>query len=417
MSETVGPDNGGVVRAQIHSITPRETAGRDAIERFECQFRAAAIAALRILKAGALDRVYCDSHDDYVTRELVDGVATYHFFQVKTKGVKKHHWSRLELFGIAKKIPKDKKGVHAPGLSDWAPASKDELDRICRSFVGKLIEHAVRFGDSCGLLTFQTNAHLDDDVEEIQTAVLAGNVGERTVRYLAENHDVIYSIVPATDVGTARRRVLKIRFSTGHAHLDPNGQDFVSKAIEALWEFSEINFFHIEGVALVEKLLSLIRQKSRKKLPSQLTASDLDDIAGVGIDDLLDLLPISRGAYRHFLNGGDAHALKSSSVLQRKLSAAGADAELIELASQWKLEWDNWVRQLRHTHGMEVGILQKQINDAYGRWVKGDVTFYGLQAEVEAIKAASSSYPFAATITTNLLVGGVMSELVRSEAR
>ena len=84
-------------------MTPRETSGRDTIARYQAQFRAAAYECLSILTRKTIDRVYCDYHDDYVSREPNGDKRLYHFFQVKTKGKRNHQWNRLDLFGIPKK--------------------------------------------------------------------------------------------------------------------------------------------------------------------------------------------------------------------------------------------------------------------------------------------------------------------------
>lgn len=164
-------------------------------------------------------------------------------------------------------------------------------------------------------------------------------------------------------------------------------------------------------------MLALIQKKSSSKLVSELTAADLDDAAGVGIDDLLDLLPISRGAYYHFLTQGDANALKNASILQRKLSQAGASPEVIETASRWKVGWDDWFRKYRHTYEQEITFLQYDLNGIYGRWIRGEVSFSGLQEEVDKLKGRLSSGPLGVVLTGEMLTGGILAELVRSESR
>ena len=52
---------------------PRETAGRETVNRFRMQFQAAAFAALEILSGKDVDRVYCDYHDDFVVRRKIFG--------------------------------------------------------------------------------------------------------------------------------------------------------------------------------------------------------------------------------------------------------------------------------------------------------------------------------------------------------
>src|SRR5690349_9182145 len=121
-------------RQQLHEVKPRELVGRDVIARFRAQFRGAALACLRILEGKALDRVYCDYQDDFVTRESFQDGPIYCFFQVKTKEAKKHQWSRLELFGLPLRLPPTNPEIHAPGGPISKPPAADQLARIRGSF-------------------------------------------------------------------------------------------------------------------------------------------------------------------------------------------------------------------------------------------------------------------------------------------
>ncbi len=73
----------------LGQVRPTETSGRDTIARYQAQFRAAAYECLSILSGNTIDRVYCDYHDDFVTRSQQSGKPIYPFFQVKTKGKRK----------------------------------------------------------------------------------------------------------------------------------------------------------------------------------------------------------------------------------------------------------------------------------------------------------------------------------------
>lgn len=404
-------------RPKLHEVKPRELKGRDVIARFQSQFRGAALASLRILEGKTFDKVYCDFQDDFVIRETVDDDVLYHFFQVKTKAKKKHLWTRLELFGLPKKLPQTLKGFYEPGGGFPKEPTDEQISRIRDSFVGKLIEHTVNFGDSCGTITFLTNAHLDDDAEEVAEAIGNRNFGNRTVRYLADNFERIFDLAVTPPMNEVHGCIARLRLSPEHDHLDPNHPDFDTKATKAVWQYSEINLSYTEGAELVKKLLALVEEKSSSKLVGELSASDLDTIAGVGIDDLLEILPISRGAYYRFLTQGDASALKNASILQRKLGAAGASDEFVETASSWKVAWDNWYRTYRHMYELDIGMLQHDLNAIYGRWARGEIAFRALHSEVGVVRSKFSSGPLGPVLSDEMLVGGVLAELVRSESR
>jgi hypothetical protein len=399
----------------IHKAKPREVVGREVVARFEAQFRAAALASLQILQGKGIDFVYCDYHDDYVTRDSSGESKRYNFFQVKTKGVKKHHWSRVELFDLPKKTPKQASKSLSPGL----PAihgTPQELSRLKASFVGKLLEHTHRFSDCCNSVTFLTNAFFGDDVEKIIEALNVGNFGERTIRFICDNYDEIYSCVPSVADVEVHARIRKLVLSDGHAFLDPHHEHFDALATKAVWQYSEVDLTHPEGLELVKTLMALVQAKSSKILMSKLSVADLDSITGIGLDDLLSLLPVSRGAYLNFLKSGDPAALKNSSILQRKLIQAGASDDLIETASRWKVEWDDWFRTNRHTYEHAVSTLQLRLNSIFGKWAKGEVSFVGLEGEVETLLESQKKW-MKSLLTTELLMGGVLAELVRSESR
>lgn len=404
-------------RPKLHERKPREIKGRDVVARFQSQFRAAGLACLKLLEGKELDRVYCDYHDDFVTRESKQGTTSYHFFQVKTKGSKKHQWSRLELFGLAKKVPEVKAGFLRPGGHAPAKPAAEDISRLGKSIVGKLLEHTATFGDSCNTVTFLTNAYLDDEVERISESILAGDIGERTVRFLADHYAAAVRVEETLPMRDVHTRIGKLRFSWGHDYLDPNHQDFESRAVKVIWEHSEIDLTHTEGVELVKKLLALVQDKSFKVLVSDLTASDLDSAAGISVGELLPLLPISQGAYRHFLEQGDTKALKNASILQRKLKQAGASESIVETASKWKVEWDNWLRNHRHIYEKDVTFLQLQLNEIYRRWAKGQVSLAGLESEVGALMKVIGSSSIKPLLSDEILVGGIMAELVRGDAQ
>lgn len=397
---------------RMQDLAPREVVGRDTIARFQAQFRAAALKSLEILRQ-EIDRVYCDYHDDFVSRRSDAGVATYQFFQVKTSGTRNYQWSRLDLFGI----PKNKGGRRKKAGGENSEAGRESLDRVAKSFVGKLLDHTNRFGEACERVTFLTNVSLDDDVEKVVTALESGDLSNEVLQSLASQFNDVYSLKEALSASGVRERICKLSILPGLTYLNVHDHDFESKAANALYEFSEVDFTHTEGAEIAKGLVSLVHRKSHAKLVNSLSEGGLDDAAGIGINELLEVLSLSKGAYHVLLNGGDAKALKSVSIIQRKLMQAGASEGMIETASRWKLEWDNWQRTHRHTYDAEITFLQGDLQAILTRWVRGDVAFAGLKGEVEGLRRKLASDQIGKLLTNELLLGGIFSALVRSEAR
>jgi len=70
----------------IEVVAPGEDVGRETLSRFDMQFQAAAFAALEILEGNGVECIYCDYHDDFVVRRVVDGNTTFHFFPYRSAG-------------------------------------------------------------------------------------------------------------------------------------------------------------------------------------------------------------------------------------------------------------------------------------------------------------------------------------------
>lgn len=124
---------------------------------------------------------------------------------------------------------------------------------------------------------------------------------------------------------------------------------FASATRTAIYNYSEIDLSFYETTELSNGLVDLVYRKSRIPLQG-LAPHELPTRIGVGLEDLLEVLSISRSAYDALLKGSDPKALKTASVLQRWLKGAGANDNMVEYASQQKVNWDIWLRNARHIY-------------------------------------------------------------------
>lgn len=383
----------------IGDVPPAETVGRDTIARYQAQFRAAAYACLQILNGKTVDRVYCDYQDDFVCRETQNGTPTYHFYQVKTKSQRNYQWGRSEIFGIPKK-------------------QKPKTDKVATSFAGKLMVHTVRFKSSCGSVIFLTNVHLDDDLEDVATAIKGGDFTNPLLKSFMEKFNDAFCGGSPLDEETIKGNIRKLLLKPGLQYLNPYDHDFEALARDAIFEYSEIDLHHMESEEIINNLVTLVEKKSFSKLMSEMTSADLDDTVGVGISDLLEILSISKGAYQELLAGGDPNAIKSASIIQRKLSQAGASENLIEYCSKWKVSWDVWLRDKRHTlPEFDLNFILDALNTIKNNWAVGVVKFADLQEPIDELWNKISAKQITGTLSKELLLGGVFSALVRSEAQ
>ena len=173
-----------------------------------------------------------------------------------------------------------------------------------------------------------------------------------------------------------------------------------------------------EAKEIIDNLVVLAENKSFKKLIGDVSESELDDIAGIGINDLLDILSISRGAYEILLKGGDANAIKNASVLQRKLKQVGASVQMIEYCCEKKIEWDEWYRNKRHViPEFDLRFLQEDINAILKGLINGTTELQDIQKKVDDLMKSFDGKNMADQVTKELLLGGVFSALVRNEAQ
>jgi hypothetical protein len=384
---------------RLHEVEPTEVSGRDTIARYQAQFRAAAFACLKILTGSDINRVYCDFHDDFVCRRTVADKPIYHFYQVKTKGKRNHLWNKTEVFGLNKK-------------------RKATKEKIAGSFAGKLVFHTIRFGTSCGSVVFLTNVHLDNELEATAAALLAGDFSDGVLKVYVDRFNEAFIDGDSLDSHAIRDKIGRLKLEPGVAYLDPQDSTFEALARDAIFQYSEIDLAHFESREIIQNLVALVEKKSFRKLLAELGESDLDDIAGIGVADLLEILSISKGAYRELLAGGDPSAIRNASIIQRKLSQAGADEVVIEYCSKCKVQWDIWLRDRRHTvPEFDLNFLLERLNWIKTRWTRGDIKFAAIKGEIETLLGELSAKDFGSGLSTDLLLGGVFSALVRSEAQ
>lgn len=387
-----GEKSGG---PKLHEVEPRENVGRETIARYQAQFRGAAFECLSLLEDEALDRVYCDYHDDFVSRLNVNGSYVYNFFQVKTKGKLNYQWSVNDVLGIRK------------------GAKKCEPAKITDSYAGKLLIHTIRFENSCGNVVFLTNVHLNDDLEGVRDAI-QGDSDNKYYKLLLENfNDALSPEVPIEDQDIIDR-IKKLQLKSNISYLNPYDDKFFSEARETIYQYSEIDLQRSECEEILNSLISLVERKSFGKLLEEIEEDDLDDIAGVSLAEMLDILSISKAAYQRLRDGGDPQAVKSASIIHRLMSEAGASERMIEFVSDCKVRWDIWYRDKRHTiPEFDLDFTLEEIEKNAAEWVKSGEKLPILRGRIDKVLSALDDEDLSATLDRELLLGAVFSFLVR----
>lgn len=386
----------------LTDVTPRETVGRDTIARFNAQYRGAALKSLKILEGGAVDRVYCDYHDDFVVREIISQDKRYHFYQVKTKSKKNHLYSLRELFGIYKA-----KRLELQSAED-----------VASSYIGLLLLHVKNFENSCVSVNFLTNIQFDDTTVALISAIRNSETENKHLKILMGIFDECFSDNKSASDSEKFNYLQRLNFEPGLVHLHPDDNTFSALARNTIFEYSEVDLRHSEAEKIVSDLISLIEKKSFTHVLGQITEAELDENAGVGLSDLLSILCISKGAYDRLAAGGDAHAIRNASIIQRKLGDAGATEQMINYASDCKVKWDNWVRSRRHyISELDYTLFLGQLDDVVKGWIGGYIPMSSIKEQISDIMDKNKHSGFLQSIDQDLVFGGLLARVVKSEVQ
>ena len=379
---------------------PRETAGRETVNRFRMQFQAAAFAALEILSGKDVDRVYCDYHDDFVVRRKIFGSTEYHFFQVKTKGRANQQWKVDEIYSIKKK-----------GKLDTA----EKLKAIRDSIAGKLFIHTIEFGAVCREVTVLSNVHFHDDVLKVSDHLKTGKSNLAYINQLIAKFGDIFSPGKPLSDDQFKAAVSKISF-TQVSYLGESLEPFTDAARSAIWKHSEIDLHKHEIDEIANCLINLVERKSCVPI-SSLTKEKIDLVTGIGLDDLLQVLSISTTVYENLLSGDDPRAIKAASILQRQLKIAGATDNMIEIASREKVNWDVWLRTARHTFPeFDLELLLNDLDAKCKAWILSGAALADLRLKIDELLGSDLAFKFK-QLDVDLMLGGFCASIVRRASR
>ncbi|NQZ52041.1 MAG: DUF4297 domain-containing protein [Moritella sp.] len=352
-----------------------------------------------------MDRVYCDLHDDFVVRKKNTSGYSYVFYQVKTMGKQNHNWTLNELFGL-KSTLKDQK--------------KQSTDKIKGSFIGKLLLHTVVFDQYCNSVVFQTNIHNANDVENLLKDIEDGEFQNKFSEVLINRFNDCFpdEIVTELSPNEIKERLSKLKLETDVQYLKNCDDNLEPLARDKIYKFSEVDLEHAESKEILMKLLELVERKSSGVI-SELTSESIEEFAGISIDDLLSILSISKDAYDNLLKGGDSKAIKSASIIQRTLTAAGAGAEEVEYCSRCKTNWDLWLRKNRHVIlEFELQSITSQIRQLLNDSIQGgsSINLAKLNKPIKKLVNKLTSEDQIYDLNAELVLGGVFAELVKGKS-
>lgn len=119
-----------------------------------------------------------------------------------------------------------------------------------------------------------------------------------------------------------------------------------------------MSYSEIDKILL--KLLDLVSEKSSGVI-EKWDIPSINSCSSIGIDDLLDIMAISRPAYMLLRAGKDNKAVRSASLIQRVLGDAATNPETVEYCSRCKIRWDEWSRNTRKS-ALDLAEITDEIN-------------------------------------------------------
>lgn len=386
---------------KLHEIEPREQSGRDTFARYKAQTRAAGIAALAILEATGVDRVYCDFHDDFVVRTVSGNECRYKFVQVKTKNKQNANWTLNEVFGLKSTI-KDQ--------------SKQDSQAIRNSFAGKLLGHTVNFFETCGQVVLLTNINFEDKIEQLLSDIRSGSFAGPLAQEIVARFSTCFPF-SARQLTEPEVRTLmaKLVLEADVEYIKEKEDAFFPLAREKIYEYSEIDLSRGEVKEISLGLLALVEQRSSGVI-DEFSEQNIDQKTSIGIADLLEILAISHDAYIVLLQGGDKKAVKTASVIQRALNAAGASNAEVEFCARCKTDWDVWLRTNRNVVSeMNILAVTGAIEELFNTLIAnfGDFRLSRLRPHIATLHQRLASDSLIFDLGYEHLLGALLAVLVR----
>lgn len=187
---------------------------------------------------------------------------------------------------------------------------------------------------------------------------------------------------------------------------------FSIAAHNAIWKHSEIELHQHEIEQIAKSLVMLVEEKSCAPIGG-LAKANIDLATGVGLEDLLKVLSISTQVYQTLLQGGDPAAIKSASILQRKLKEVGTPDHMIESASRAKVSWDVWMRNARHTFPeFTLDRLLEEVDKKCKAWLLAGGELADLEICISELMESPVGKQFP-TLGVDLLFGALCAAIVR----
>ncbi|MGE0327929.1 MAG: dsDNA nuclease domain-containing protein [Polyangiaceae bacterium] len=381
----------------LHTVAPREQAGAQTGDRYEYQYEQAAVDALEVLDDTNVICVYCEWHDDYVLEGA--NLVAYRFHQVKTRTASKGPWTVGAFFGTGKK----------------KTASPD-------SIFAKMYTHLINFGDRCDAFVFVTDAGIKPDFEKLvkdaRSTSEPANLPDTSHKLFESLLKKFTSLspVPSPEQFFNFLHRFDVRDGVGKVGDTRNNRTLLGGRIVDL---SEVELSIPEARKIGSNLVSLVRDRSHTVLDSPpKTNEQLRREKGLVLDDVLDILSLSREGYRELKQHGRASVV-TLSRLHRLCQRSDIPEHLIPDMCRMKALWEAWWVAERHRiDQLSFLALKKECGDAlllHG--ANGPLTLEGLSEQAKQLAATFRGSLTSSEPLTGELVFGLILSVATEAAR
>ncbi|EIE1221528.1 hypothetical protein LCX91_003209 [Vibrio parahaemolyticus] len=275
------------------------------------------------------------------------------------------------------------------------------------------------FDDNCNSVIFQTNINNHDHIESVIKDISSGEFTNKHTKVLIDNFNECISKGKSYSEDEIKKRLTKLKFETDVQYLKSKNNNFDAIVRDKIYRYSEVDLDYFDTQEIIMKLLELVSRKSSGKI-DEYTLENIENQAGIAIDDLLSILSISKEAYESLKNGGDPKAIKNVSIIQRSLQAVGVENETIKYCSKCKLDWDEWYRNNRHTlFGLDLITITDKIKYILQENLKlngGYVNLRGLSKPIKDVLKDLEDEDILFGLNGDLILGAIFSEIVRMKS-
>ena len=150
--------------------------------------------------------------------------------------------------------------------------------------------------------------------------VKKNNFNNKNIKILVEKFNEIFQeeLSVSLDNEAILESIKKLNSETDVEYLKEDKDIFESLVRNKIYKYSEVDLSIRESQEIIIKLLNMVKEKTGGVI-KDLTKENIEKFSAISINELLNILSITYGAYESLIESGDEKAIKSVSIIQRIL--------------------------------------------------------------------------------------------------